>query len=225
MSEGRDKAQNPKILVWDVPTRLVHWLVAVLVLVAYVTYRLSWIRWHVLSGDAVLALVLFRILWGFFGSEPSRFTAFVAAPGTVYRYLRRVARLRISARVGHNPAGGWMILILFALLLGETLSGIFVNNDVATVGPMSSMTPESVMNLVTDLHRILWDALLAAIVVHVLAILFYAVALRQSLLLPMITGRKSLPETTPRPRIAGSWRAAWLFGCGVAAAAALAKYL
>ena len=220
-----NRAPQPKILVWDAPTRWFHWLLALLVLAAYVTYRLSWIFWHVLAGEAVLALVLFRILWGFFGSETTRFASFMAAPGTALRYIAQIMRRDSPTRVGHNPAGGWMIVILLVLLLGETISGIFVNNDVAAVGPMSDVITDNGMNLMTDLHRIFWDLLLAAIVVHLAAILFYAVVLRQNLLTPMITGRMRAPDALPPPRIAGWWRAAWLLGCAAVAAGVLANYL
>jgi len=225
MTARGEEAPKRETLVWDAPTRLFHWLVAILVLVAYVTYRLSWIRTHVLAGEAVLALVLFRILWGFYGSETARFRSFLAAPRAVMTYLGRVARLDAADRIGHNPAGSWVIVIMLALLFGETLTGIFVNNDVASVGRFTEMTPEHVMNMVTRLHRIFWDALLVIITLHVAAIAFYSFVLRQDLLLPMITGKKHVPETMERPRIAPSWRAAWLFGCGVAAAAAFANYL
>jgi len=220
-----EEGERRKLLVWDAPTRLFHWLLAVLVLAAYVTYRLNWVFSHVLAGEAVLALVLFRILWGFLGSETTRFTSFVATPGSVARYLADVLRGRASLPVGHNPAGGWMILLMLALLLGETVSGVFVNNDVASVGPMSDMMSAGTMNLMTELHRLFWDALAASVALHLLAILYYAVALRQNLLWPMITGRIRAPGSEPPPRLAGWRRAAWLFTCGVLAAAAIVNYL
>ncbi len=220
-----DEGEPPKILVWDAPTRLFHWLVALLVLAAYVAYRLSWVFTHVLLGEAVLALVLFRVLWGLFGSETARFTSFLTGPGTALRYLAGILRGRSPPRVGHNPAGGFMILLMLALLLGETISGVFVNNDVASVGPMSDMLADRGMNLMTALHRLFWDALLAAIVFHLAAILYYAVALRQNLLWPMIGGRMRAPDHARQPSLASWRRAAWLFTCGALVAAALASYL
>jgi cytochrome b len=212
-----------KVVVWDAATRLFHWLLVALVIACYVTYRLSWVAWHERLGDAVLALVIFRILWGFFGSENTRFTAFLGAPRAALRYLGGIARRRHEIYAGHNPAGGWMIVLLLLVLLGETLSGVFVANDVADVGPMTAMASARFMNMMTSLHAIFWDALLAAVALHVLAILFYAVVLRQDLVMPMITGRKNLPHAVAPPRLAGLWRALWLLGCGALAAAAIAN--
>ncbi|MEJ2378669.1 MAG: cytochrome b/b6 domain-containing protein, partial [Pseudolabrys sp.] len=173
-----------KITIWDGPTRLFHWLTAALVAAAYVTWRLNWMFWHVWAGYAVLALVLFRLLWGLFGSETARFARFLVSPGTALRYLRHALRREPDRQVGHNPAGGWMVLLLLALLLAETLTGLYVNNDVADVGPFTALAPAWVDNLITDLHDVFWQALLAAVALHVAAVAFYWAVKRQNLLLP-----------------------------------------
>lgn len=213
------------VRVWDAPTRLFHWLIAVLVAVAYATWRLNWMVWHARAGETLLALLIFRLLWGFFGSETARFSRFIASPRTAARYLAHVLRREPDRQVGHNPVGGWMVLILLFLLLGETLTGLYVANDVADVGPLTEMSPAPVANTIEALHAILWDALLAAIVLHVLAILAYAAVKGQNLLRPMITGAKLLPASVPAPRIASLSRAALLLAVGAAAAAAIANLL
>jgi len=214
-----------KVLVWDIPTRLFHWLVAALVATAYVTWRLNWMNWHVRAGYAVLAAVLFRLLWGFFGSDTTRFARFVAGPGAAARHLAHALRREPDRQVGHNAAGGWMVLLFLLLLLAETLTGLYVNNDVADEGPLTELTPASVANAITALHWIIWDALLAAIVLHVLAIIAYAVVKRHNLVTPMITGRKSLPVSVPAPHMTGSVRALILLGCSALAVAALVNFL
>jgi cytochrome b len=213
------------VRVWDAPTRLFHWLVAVLVAAAYATWRLNWMDWHARIGDAVLALVLFRLLWGFFGSDTARFSRFLASPRTGVRYLAHAFRREPDRQVGHNPVGGWMVLLLLFLLLGETLTGLYVANDIADVGPLTEITPAPVANAIEALHAIFWDALLAAIALHLLAILFYAAAKGQNLVLPMITGTKALPESVPAPGIASPARAAFLFAGSAAAAAIIANLL
>jgi cytochrome b len=214
-----------KILVWDAPTRLFHWLAAALVAAAYGTQRLNWMDWHAWVGDVLLALVLFRLLWGFFGSETARFSHFLASPRAAGHHLIRMFQGEPDRQVGHNPAGGWMVILLLALLLGETLTGLYVGNDVADEGPLTELVPARIANLITTLHAIFWQALLLAVTLHVLAIVVYGTVKRHNLLLPMITGRKALAPSVSQPFIAGSSRGLVLLGCSALAAAALINLL
>jgi cytochrome b len=191
---------------------------------AYITWRIEWVNWHALVGEALLTLVLFRIVWGFVGSDTARFTRFLASPRAATRHLAHLFRREPDEQVGHNPAGGWMVLLLLALVLGETLTGIVDNNDVADEGPLSHAVPAMVLNLITDLHSLLWDALLAAVALHVMTIAIYAVAKGQNLLRPMLTGRKQLPGQIPPPRVTSLVLAAIVLG-GSAVAVALLAFL
>jgi cytochrome b len=128
-------------------------------------------------------------------------------------------------QVGHNPAGGWMVLLLLALLLGETLTGIVDNNDVADEGPLSHAVPAMALNVITDLHSLLWDALVGAAALHVTVIAIYAVAKGQNLLRPMLTGRKLLPEQIRPPRIVSLAFAGVILGGSAAATDLLASLL
>jgi cytochrome b len=214
-----------KILVWDAPTRLFHWLIVALVVAAYATWRLNWMDWHARAGNALLTLLLFRLLSGFFGSETTRFSRFLTSPRVALRHLAHVLRREPDRQAGHNPAGGWMVLLLLALLLGEALTGLYVANDVADVGPFTALAPAPIANAITSLHLIFWDALLATVGLHVLAVLVYAVAKGHNLVLPMITGWKTLPDSVPQPRMVGPARAILLLSCSVLATAALANFL
>jgi cytochrome b len=213
------------VLVWDAPIRLFHWLIAALVAAAYATWRLNWMDWHGRIGDALLALLLFRLLWGFFGSETARFSRFLASPRTVMHYLAHWLRREPDRQVGHNPAGGWVVALLLALLLAETLTGLYVANDIADEGPLTEIVPAPVANAISAAHAILWDVLLMAIVLHVLAIAAYAAAKGQNLLLPMITGTKALPAGVGAPRMSSHARAALLLAGSAAAAAILANLI
>jgi cytochrome b len=193
-----EKTTRRAVLVWDLPTRLFHWLVVLLVIAAYVTQRLDWMTGHVLAGTAVLALVLFRLAWGVVGSETARFARFLASPHAALHHLAQMLRREPDTQIGHNPAGGWMVLLLLVLLLGETLSGILTNNDVADEGPLTEVLPNWALNGVSDLHTWLWWALLVAVTLHVAAVLTYAVAKGQDLVRPMLTGRKFLAASAPR---------------------------
>jgi len=213
------------VRVWDLPTRLFHWLAAALVAAAYLTWRLNWMDWHGWVGEAVLALVLWRLLWGFLGSDTARFAYFLASPRAALHHLAQIRQREPDRDPGHNPAGGWMVLLLLALLLGETLTGIYVANDVADQGPLTELTPAPLANLISALHRLLWQALLAAVILHLLATYAYFALKRHNLLLPMVTGRKRLPDSVPAPRIAGLARALTAFLGAAAVAAALANLL
>lgn len=213
------------VRVWDAPTRLFHWAATGLVAVLYLTWRYDRMDWHALAGEALLALLLFRLLWGFFGSDTARFACFVRSPREAIRHLARLLRREPDIQVGHNPAGGWMVLAMLALLLGETLTGLYVNNDVANDGPLTAIASARTSNFITDLHKILWTALLAAIALHVLAILVYAVVKRHDLVRPMLTGRKRLPEAVSAPRIASPSLGAVLLVFAAGAAALIAALL
>jgi cytochrome b len=207
------------VLVWDIFIRVFHWLIVALVAAAYATWRLNWMVWHGWIGDAVLTLVLFRLLWGFFGGETARFSGFLSAPRTVFRHLKSALRREPDHQVGHNPAGGWMVALLLTLMLVETLTGLYVANDIADEGPLTEIVPAWAANAIAASHAIVWDALLAAIVLHVLAIAGFAAIKGQNLLRPMVTGTKVLPASVAAPRAGSPARAALLLlGCAVATA-------
>ncbi|WP_114812569.1 cytochrome b/b6 domain-containing protein [Paraburkholderia kururiensis] len=211
------------VLIWDWPVRLFHWLTVALVAAAYVTARFNWIDWHVRIGETLLVLVVFRLLWGCFGSQTARFASFVAAPAAALRHLRALARREPDVQAGHNPAGGWMVLLLLALLAAETLTGLYVYNDVADEGPLSEVVPAAVSNAITALHSILWDALAVAVALHVCAVALYAFVWGQNLVRPMLDGRKQLPAHVREPRRAPLWLAILLFALAAGAVTLLAN--
>ncbi|MGH7159975.1 MAG: cytochrome b/b6 domain-containing protein [Acetobacteraceae bacterium] len=221
MTPRAPAAPTRRILVWDLPTRLFHWAIAVLVATLYVTWRVNWMGWHVLGGEILLAFLLFRIAWGFFGSNTARFSGFAASPLKALHHLGGFGRREPDTTIGHNPAGGWMVFLFLGLLIAEVLTGLYVNNDVANEGFFTGITPAPLANAITDAHAILWDAILAAVALHVAAIFGYAVLKGQNLVGPMITGRKRLPVAMPTPRLAPIILALVLFALAIALAVLL----
>ncbi|HTR07127.1 MAG TPA: cytochrome b/b6 domain-containing protein [Paraburkholderia sp.] len=211
--------------VWDLPTRLFHWLTVVLVAAAYVTQRMNWMQSHVRIGETLLALLLFRMLWGCFGSETARFSRFVASPRKALMHLRHLLRREPDTQVGHNAAGGWMVLLLLALLLVETLTGLYDNNDIADEGPLSEIVPAKIANAIADMHAYVWDVLAAAVVLHICAIAVYALVKGHNLLGPMVSGRKRLPASVRAPKRASLWLAALLMAFSGVVVVLLASYL
>ncbi len=215
-----------KVAIWDGPTRLFHWLTAILVAAAYATWRFDRMDRHIWIGYALLALVIFRLLWGFFGSETARFAGVLASPRAAFAHLAHMFHREPDRAIGHNPAGGWMVLLLLALLLGEALTGVYVNNDIVVEGPLTEIVPASIANLIDALHTAgLWQALLAAIALHLAAITVYWAAKGQNLVLPMVTGRKAPPKEPRPPALIGPLRALFVFGGSAIAAAALINFL
>jgi cytochrome b len=213
------------VLVWDLPTRLFHWLTVVLVVTAYVTARLNWMEFHARAGTVLFALLLFRLVWGFVGSETARFAQFLTSPRGAVQHLAHLFRRVPDSQIGHNPAGGWMVLLLLALLLGEVLTGILTNNDVADAGPLTELVSAAVANAISDLHTLLWDALLAAVTLHLVAIAVYTAAKGHHLLRPMLTGRKRLAAPATSPRVASSVLALVVLAGSTVAAVLLASFL
>ena len=224
MPGGAMRAATRPVPVWDLPVRLFHWGTVLLVLALWVTERWNWMAWHILAGQTLLALVIFRLLWGLFGSESARFASFLRPPAAAFAHLREIFHRDPDTTPGHNQAGGWMVAGLLALLLAESLIGVFVNNDVADEGPFTERVPAAILNLASDLHAWLFQVLLGAVALHLTAIAVYALVKRQNLVGPMLTGRKILPASIPPPRMAGLGRAALLAALAAAASWALGQY-
>ncbi len=191
--------------VWDAPVRLFHWAVVILVITSYVSVHSGRMQLHLLSGYAMLALLLFRLAWGFVGSETARFASFLTRPVRAFIHLSRFPRREADDEIGHNAAGGWMVLVMLLLLAVQVGTGLFSNdnNDPFTVyGPLAKYVGDDASNRITRIHIFNFNLILAAIGLHILAILAYWAVKRQNLLKPMITGRKRLPGTARQPRMA-----------------------
>ena len=180
-----------KVLVWDAPVRVFHWLLAASFAGAWLTAESE--RWqlvHVTLGYTVAGLVAFRILWGLIGTRHARFAAFVRGPRTVLAYLRSLATGRPEHHTGHNPAGAIAIVGLLALAIGVTSTGWATFNDVGGYR-------------VSELHEGIATFMLALAAVHVAAVAVSSWLHRENLVGSMITGRKT---TEPREGIRRAWR-------------------
>lgn len=195
----------PRLLmrVWDAPTRLFHWAIVVLIAVSYVSVEYSWMQIHFLSGYAVLALLLFRLVWGFIGSETSRFRQFLRSPVAGLQHLATFAGKREpDTEIGHNAAGGWMVLAMLLLLATHVGTGLFSNNDIDAQGPLADWVSKETSDWLTSQHYLTFKILLGVIALHIVAILAYAAVKRHDLVRAMITGKKRLPGNLRQPRFA-----------------------
>ena len=211
-----DRSGLAKILVWDLPVRLVHWLMALLIPFSWWSAENDEMELHRLSGYVLLGLLLFRLIWGFVGSEPARFARFVKGPGAVRRYLRGD---REGATVGHNPLGGWSVVAMFAVLALQIGLGLFaVDEDGLESGPLSYLVSFDTARTIHELHHNNFWLLAGLILLHVGAILWYLLVRRKNLVAAMITGRTRAEDGAVGPAMASPMRA--LAAMLVAAAAA-----
>ena len=153
----------------------------------------------------VLALLLFRLGWGLVGSETARFSAFVRGPRAALAHLSRLARRGpIDHPVGHNPAGGWAVILLLAALVLVSVSGLFLYDDEIYWAPLNGWVSEETAETLNRVHRQGFDLLLVLVAVHVVAVLFYLLVKRLDLIRPMLTGRADMPASVAPPRIAST---------------------
>lgn len=213
--------------VWDLPVRLVHWALVGAVAGSWYTAKHSeaLFRWHEYLGYTVWVLVVFRLGWGLVGTRHARFGQFLRPPGEVYAYLAGLRSGSVTTpSVGHNPLGGWSVVLLLALLFGQACTGLFANDDVSHVGPLFGWVDSSLSNRLTRLHHRLFTVLEVLIALHVAAIAGYARFRRQDLLTPMFTGRKPAALVPDGEAIGGVrwWLAALLLlGAALALASAI----
>lgn len=182
--------------VWDLPTRLFHWLLVVCVVAAFVTAKIGGhlMIWHGRLGLAILGLIVFRIVWGFIGSTYARFATFIRGPAAIRAYLRGEWH-----GLGHNPLGALSVIALLGILSLQAASGLFANDDIAFEGYLTSLISSEFSSRITGIHQLLEKGLLLLVTLHVGAIIFYARVKKQNLVKAMITGwAAGSPEQSSR---------------------------
>ncbi|MEM7280040.1 MAG: cytochrome b/b6 domain-containing protein [Pseudomonadota bacterium] len=189
---------NKKTLVWDIPTRIFHWALTLCLTGSFVTAKLGveYTEYHMQFGYTALGLVVFRLIWGFVGTSYARFTQFTPSPKKVLAYGKTLLRRDSKPSVGHNPIGALMVFVLLLMVLFQTITGLFVNDDILYVGPYNALVSTDMADELTTLHHKNGDLLLIAIGLHVAAVLFYLLWKKQNLIGAMLTGRKSLSSET-----------------------------
>ncbi|MFL9665671.1 cytochrome b/b6 domain-containing protein [Variovorax sp. AB1(2024)] len=175
--------------VWDLPTRLFHWALAIAVIGLIGTGLNGIMEWHFRLGYAVLALLLFRLAWGFVGGRWSRFAAFVYGPGSVVAYLR--GKAHPDHLIGHNPLGALSVFAVLAILALQVATGLTADDEIAASGPLTRFVSSETVSLATSWHKA-WGKwiVIAFASLHVLAVLFHALVKRHRLVRPMVTGDK-----------------------------------
>lgn len=187
------------LLVWDLPLRLFHWSLVICFVGAWLSAESErWKLWHVSFGYSMGLLLVWRLMWGVAGSRYARFSQFVTGPAAVKAYLLSYIERRPQQHIGHNPAGAWAIVAILATILLTVVSGYFIYERDAG-------------EWVANLHELVADSLMGLVGLHVSAVLLMALVYKKNLVLPMLSGKKSVApsEAITPPHIA---QALLLFG-------------
>src|SRR6201996_201770 len=154
-------------LVWDLPTRLFHWLLVATLISLYVTAKTGNTPWHMRLGYFMIGLLIFRVVWGLVGPRHARFVNFIKGPTSIGQYLKGGI---IS--VGHNPLGAGMVVLMLLLLVGQVTTGLFSTDDIAYVGPYNPSVAHDLAEKLTAWHHRNFNFILGAVVLHLCAILY-----------------------------------------------------
>ena len=189
-----------RLRVWDLPTRIFHWTLALTLVASVVTAKIGGnaMVWHMRLGLVALALLLFRVAWGFVGGHWSRFASFLYPPRSVLAYLRGDSGPGGRFDVGHSTLGALSVFALLALLVAQVATGLVADDEIATTGPLNRF-----VGTATALRASAWHAswgqylIIALVVLHVGAVMYYLHAKQRDLITPMWRGDKELAVDLP----------------------------
>ena len=181
------------VRIWDLPIRLFHWALAICIVLGIVFVKIGGnaIQWHAYCGYAALILILFRLIWGFVGSQYARFANFIPSPATLIAFLRG----QVDGGLGHNPLGALSVIGLLLVVLIQALTGLFADDDIFFQGPLAKYVSNSTVALLTSIHRFNQYLIFALVGLHIAAISYYYFVKRENLVRPMVTGDKLITST------------------------------
>ena len=189
------------VRIWDLPTRLFHWALALTTVALFITAKIGGnaMSWHFRLGHLMLALLMFRLLWGILGGRWSRFTSFLYSPARLWRYL--TGRPHSQDEVGHSPVGALSVFALLGLLLVQVTTGLLSDDEIAFAGPLTRFVDGRWVEWATSYHKTWGQYLLMGLVgTHLVAIAFYVWIRRHRLVGPMLHGDKALHLLVPPSR-------------------------
>jgi len=177
-----------KIRLWDLPTRLFHWLFAAAVIGAIVTDLLDNITWHSYCGYTALVLVVFRIIWGFVGPHHARFSSFVPSLSGLKAFLKD----QTVSPLGHNPLGALSVIAMLLIVLVQATSGLFTDDEISFQGPLSKFLSEDMVKFMNQIHSTNHVLVYGIVALHLIAIFYYQKIKKNNLIGPMVYGDKEI---------------------------------
>ena len=181
-----------KKLIWDLPIRIVHWLLTVLIFGSWYTVSVTGdMERHMLIGQTILCLLIFRVVWGFVGTRYAKFSSFVFGPRTIVAYARSILSRSGGGYAGHNPLGFLAVFAMLLLIGIQVTTGLFATDGDFYEGPLNHLVSGRTGNQITDIHYLNFDVLAIMIGIHIVAIFFYLLYKRENLISPMFTGKKT----------------------------------
>jgi cytochrome b len=185
-----------KHLVWDIPTRLFHWLLVIALLTQWITAEVGgqYMEWHFVSGYFTLGLILFRLVWGVCGSKYARFPNFMFSPNMIFLYTKQFFTKTNPQFTGHNPLGGLIVPAILLLVGLQAVSGLFVSDDILYSGPYNSVAGEQLLESAEWLHHNVFNVIIGIATIHILAVIWYQWGLKRDLIGAMLHGKKSLNQ-------------------------------
>jgi cytochrome b len=207
-NKSKDSGASGWAGVWDLPTRLFHWLLVLAVAIGALTglFGPEWmLGLHAWSGYGLAVLILFRVIWGFFGSDYSRVESFTFPPRAVIRHLRGLIAGRAGHSIGHNPAGAAMIFALIGTLTGILATGLLTLGGQEKQGVLAGLVPYESGHAAKEIHEALTVVLLVLVALHVAGVVMESLRGPSNLIVAMITGRKRLPDDMALPPQRPAW--------------------
>ena len=181
-----------KKLIWDLPIRIVHWLLTVLIFGAWYSVTVANnMELHMLIGQTILCLLVFRVVWGFVGTRYAKFSSFVFGPRTIVAYARTLLSRSGAGHAGHNPLGFLAVFAMLLLIGVQVTTGLFATDGDFYEGPLNNLVSGRTGREITDIHYANFDVLAIMIAIHIAAIFFYLLYKRENLISPMFTGKKA----------------------------------
>lgn len=213
-----------KIRVWDIPIRLFHWtLVALFVfLILSGKYLDNMMQWHMRAGYAILSLVIFRLLWGFIGTYYARFGQFVRSPISSLKYALDIFSGKASHYLGHNPAGGWMVVVLLAGIALQASAGLFISDEILWDAPLYGLLSDELTSLAGTIHVNAEWYLIALVAIHIAAVLWHRFRYKEPLIGAMIHGHKPGSDQNDKQNSKLNW---WALVISLAIPASLFVWL